>query len=330
MKLILKKSLTILMVCSILSTMFLATSVNVIAAETTYQTKINKGTDTYVVSTYDKESWKKTIGSDSNPSDWFGKNADKVDAKSKSTIKTWFNRKFGTFDALTDILLSEEVLMLLLFNQSFFGFTEEEINKNYPNEYELWRAFYSKWDFTTEEFDVQEDSNSEFILIFKNPKDLKDILSDYNAWISDINTLLILYGATLEPLNGDDFLWNFVISEKLSIGAPFDNYLTDLVDGLDCKHATAEGSILIFEKKGKTDYEVDIVFSERGTISSFIVKNEERDIIYELTSTNSNNTMIPVFIILLCSVAALTIVAIFWKKHLNIIRSVKKVPEKTS
>ncbi len=330
MKTILRKAFTILLVYTILGTMFLAIGVNVVAAGTAYQTKITKGTDIFTVSTYDKESWNKAIGSDSDPSDWFGKNADKVDATSKSTLKSWFNRKFGTFDTLTDMFLSEDILILLLFNESLSGFTEEKINKKYPNEYELWRAFYSKWDFTTEEFDVQEDSNREYVLIFKNPKDLKDILDDYNDWVSSLSPLLMAFNVTLETLSGDDLLWNLVLSGKLGIGAPFKDYLTNLVDALDCKHTSAEGSILVFEKSGKTDYEIDVIFSERGIMSTYIVKNEEREVIYKIGSTNSNDLMIPVFVMLICGVTVLSILAIVWKQHLDKIRNVKRVPEKTS
>lgn len=331
MKTIIKKTITLLTIFSLLGAIILATSNSVVAADTTYQTKITKGTDTYEVTQYKEDLWKRTIESNATPDTWFGGKADKVGAESKVTLKRWFNSLYTTYDVFNNIFLPPELLAVLLLNKTFFDYTEKQIDKQYPNEYKLWHGFYGKWDFTTDDFKIDANSDNNGLFISKNPKDFTEILNNYNDWASNINITLQMLGLPpLTSLDGDTFLWNYAISGKLGIATPFEKYLTELVDALDCKNVKVDGNTLIFDRQGRSDYSAEIAYNERGMMSSIVVKNSDDELVYEFTSSNSTTgPIVIIFITLACFLVGLVLFSIYRKRHLNKIRNVKKAPIKT-
>ncbi len=288
------------------------------AYESKYEVLTSRGT-TYLEQTkYDDDAWEDIISDTNEPDDWFEGDADETGAKSKYTIRSILDTEWETSDifmlvfeiedAIPNDVSEKEMVALMTF------FDEDTINEMYPNEYEIWTALCSEWDFTVENFDEEADDENEQRLIFKDAEDLKDMLNDYNDWVSEINTTaLMIFGTNPFPIfSGDDFLWNLVIN-GYPIASPFNEYLADIVNELDCENAEVKGSTLIIEKEGEDEYIVEVSYDDQGIQSSFIVKDEDDNIIFEIISDNTI-TVVSLAIGFVLIIAIVSIVTIIVRK----------------
>ncbi|MHA1508912.1 MAG: hypothetical protein ACTSO6_09450, partial [Promethearchaeota archaeon] len=87
MRLIKSKTRTSIWSLTILSLFFIGILTTSIVASSTYQNTLAKGTDEFVVETYNGAQWKTTVDSILTPSDWFEGEANVTNAKSKITLK---------------------------------------------------------------------------------------------------------------------------------------------------------------------------------------------------------------------------------------------------
>ncbi|MFW9828524.1 MAG: hypothetical protein ACFFEY_13115 [Candidatus Thorarchaeota archaeon] len=276
-----------------------------------YNIALTKGTDIYIVSQYDDVAWKTTVNSSTTPSNWFEGDANQTGAKSKNTIKGWNYVTWEMYDVFVSLFLSvlyeDEELIPLLTILNIEGYNETTINNNYSNSYNLWVGLRAVWNFTIGSFEEDPTISNDPLILFQNPQNIDEILSNYNNLSAELNSLpAIQFSSYSFPiLEADEFLWLFIFN-GLTLATPFNSYLEELITALNCKNATVNNNILTIKRTGETDYTTEIYFGTEGTISSFVVKDEGNNIIYQIITTNSDWIFFTTLIVLIISIGALT------------------------
>jgi len=305
----------------ILSTILIGLCSTSITASTTYEPALNKGTVAFRVIQYNEGKWEDTVESELEPDDFFGGDSDEIGARSKVTIKNVGSQDWDLEDALLfifdvesyigdDELNETEMLLLLTF------LSKDYVDEVYPEEHDVWEALSVKWDFETDEFDEAPDDRAYILPIFKDPKDYKDLLDDYNKWALSLNTTMVYLGIKPFPIfDGDGLLWVLITSGIFTIARPFNSYLETLIDELDCDDAEIKENTLILERKGVEDYTVEVTFNEQGLQSNLLIKNDEGRVIYEIIQDNTDMIVLVVSGVIAASVAGLLIVLIKRRKN---------------
>lgn len=316
------KLLSISIISLIIIGMFSTTAYSI-----TYQVTLTKGTEEFIVEQYNDSAWKSTVNSSSEPNEWFEGDANITDARSKVTVKGWNYLLWETYDAFTSIFLSllfssDDILPLLVVLESQ-GYNETTINTNYTNDYRIWYGIRSVWNFTDSTFE-EVPSYTEGILVLQNPLEYENMLEDYNSIAEDLNSNIVIQmaGYTFPNLTADEFLWLLAFN-GLALAKPFPEYAENLINGLGCENISFSfnvnnrQAILLFNKTGETNYTVEIYYGPKGTLSEFIVKDIDDNIIYQIISTNSDWIFYTILIIVVAGIAGLIGYFIFRRKKLK-------------
>ena len=288
----------------LLGTIFISLGATGIAAKTTYEVALEKGTEIYIVNSYNKEKWEDIFGDELDPDDWFEGDSDEIGAKSKLTLRNVGDWKWDTFDALMNIFgvldaipknlpLSNDSMKLMTF------FSEDLIDEFFSEKFNVWEAITVKWNYETEEFDETPDEMINTLPIFKDIKDFDEILDNYNEWAWMVNATNNMTKLGMQPykqMDGNDFLWKLILSQKLAIARPFTKYLNELIERIDADDAEVKDNVLSLERRGDEAYTVEVAFNEQGIMSSFIVKNEDDRVIYEISIDNTYDIVLIVLI----------------------------------
>lgn len=314
---------------SVLCIIFFGMLSTSIVANGNYNVALTKGTEVLIVSQYDEAAWKTTVNASTTPTNWFEGDSNRTGAKSKYTIKGWNYVTWETYDVFVSLFLpvlfeSEELIPLLgLMNSQ--GYNETTINANYTNTYDLWVGLRAAWNFTIGNFEEDPTDANDALLLFKNPSDFNEILNDYNNLSTELNSLpAIQFSAYSFPiLEPDEFLWLYIFN-GLTTGFPFEYYLAELITALDCKNATVNDKVLTINRTGETDYTVEIRYGSEGTMSSFTVKDEDNNILYQIVSSNSDLVFYIIVIIVIICGGGLCAYLIFRKLRINRKRSRNK------
>ncbi|MFX1500154.1 MAG: hypothetical protein ACFFDH_04220 [Promethearchaeota archaeon] len=289
-----------------------------VSASINYQTSLMKGTDIFTVNQYDYNRWKSTVNSGTNPSDWFEGNTNTTGAKSKVTIKGWNSIEWETYDVLLNFFLlpyyNIEEITGLLGILKILGYNETTINANYTNSYNLWYGLRSVWNFTITDFE-DSPSYNDGVKVFRNPLEFKTMLDNYNDLATELNQIIDfqLAGYTFPILNADEFIWQLVFN-GLAIAKPQSKYLADIVSELGCENVTVSGSTLTFNRHGESDYTAIVSYGEKGTISSFSVKDDNENIIFQIVSSNSEWIFYTILIIIAICCVVLVVYVIIKKR----------------
>ncbi|NHJ22038.1 MAG: hypothetical protein EAX91_13910, partial [Candidatus Lokiarchaeota archaeon] len=187
-----------------------------------------------------------------------------------------------------------------------------------PNYYNLWYGLRAVWNYTTNDYE-EDPSNRNIlnmyiafkslrlqagIIVLQNPLDFKTMLDDYNDLAMELN---VTTSASFPFVSADDFLWLLAL-HGLAIADPQTDYLETLVSELGCENATINGSTLIIERYGLTNYTVEISYGTKGMMSSFTVKDLGGNIIYQITSSNSDWLF---YLILIITIAGSIVLIVF-------------------
>ena len=290
-----------------------------------YNVALTKGTEVFTVSYYDEAAWKNTVNLSTTPSNWFEGDSNQTGAISKSTIKGWNYVTWKTYDVFVSLFLpalfeSEGIIPLLGLMDSQ-GYNETTINANYTNSYNLWFGLRATWNFTVGEFEEDPSDANDPLLIFQDPTDFDDILSDYNNISAEFNSKLPV--DPLPILDSDEFLWLFIFN-GLTLGTPSVAYLENLITTLNCENATVNNDILKINRVGETNYTVEITYGSEGTLSSFIVKDVSNNIIYQIISRNSEWIFYTIIIVLVICIGGLSTYLLLRKRKINRIRGKNK------
>ena len=301
---------------SLLGIIFFGFLFTAVSASTTYQLGLMKSTDEYTVVQYDDDGWKATINPVSNSKEYFEGDANVTGAKSKQTIKGWIDQTYTTYDVLLSLYFSIfEYIAWNTFQVNFTdaGFNQTTINTNYTNTYEAWYGISAEWWFTDGEYEETPNNTISPIIIMKDPSDYNLILDDCNTIIEDIlinPNISMIIKSGFSNKTADEFLWQLVFY-GFGVASPGADYLDEVVAELSCVNTTVSGSTLIFEKTGVTDYTVEISYGSKGILSTFVVKDDVGEIIYQITSSNADWIFFTILIsVIACSVAIVTYVII--------------------
>ena len=283
----------ILLTLGLLGLLMFGFSFTAVAATPNYQLTLTKSTEEYTVVKYDASAWKATVSPTSSPKQFFHGDANVTGAKSKQTVKGWVDTTFSTYQAMLSLYFSlSEYISWLTFNNSFVaaGFNETAINEKYPNEYAVWSGISAEWYFTKGAYPETPNNTVLPIVMMKNPSNYKSILDDCNSIVDEIwNDTSLTFIHSYFPPNktADEFAWQ-LITYGFGVLSPRDTYLETLITNLGCVNTTASGSTLIFSKTGVTDYSIVVSYGSNGILSAFAVKNASGDIIYQITSSNTD------------------------------------------
>ena len=302
------KTRTSVLSLTILSLFLIGILSTSIVASTTYQHTLTKGTDDFVVELYTDAEWKNTVDSSLTPSDWFEGEANVTNAKSKATLRGWVPAPWSTYDVFTSIFMREifnfTEIFTLLFRMNSNGYNETDINANYTTNYNFWLGLRSVWNYTSTEYEENPKEIPDRIIILPDPLKYRVMLDDYNTLAEDLNgkSFINSTGLIFPNVSADEFLWTLIFSGFATAG-PHGDYLEALVSELGCENTTVSGSTLIIERYGITNYTVEISYGERGIMSSFTVKNISNEVIYKITSSNSEW----LFYLILITVSAVSV-----------------------
>jgi hypothetical protein len=259
---------------------------NIGTADTTYTVNLTRGTELLEVIKYDESEWNNVIGGSTQPNDWLEGEANVTGAISKVTIRSVENVKWGTFNSLNilfNVLSSVENVTEFVIMTNF---TQEYINETYPNVYEVAIALSSEWSYTAEEFEESPDNSFKWIPVLKNPLDYNKTLTDYNDWVDYVNPIMVILGLeNYTKYSGKEFLLK-LIYDRVAIPSPINTYLTNMVNELGGENVTIEGNTITIQRTGLENYTVQATYADQGTLSSFIVKNVEGTVIYEIALNN--------------------------------------------
>lgn len=307
----------------LLGIIFFGTVVSAVTASPNYELTLAKGTTEYSVDQYDDTAWKDTINPSSSPTAFFEGDANVTGAKSKQTIKGWVDTTYSTYDALVSLYFSLfEFISWNAFSVNFTeaGYNETSINENYPETFDAWYGISAEWWFTDGNFPETPNNTMSPIIIMKNPLDYKIIIDNCNAIIEDIlNDPEIDWSIKFLFSNksADNFLWQMVFY-GFGVATPQPGYLNEVVTELGCEVTTTSGSTLIFERNGVTNYTVEVSYGSKGTLSTFEVQDADGDLIYLITSSDTDW----IFFTILFSVIAIAVVVIIYSIIRN--RKLKK------
>lgn len=279
-----------------------------------YSLALSKNTQHYDLIQYDEDTWDDVVNSSINPSDWFGGDADEVNAKSKQTVKGWFDRDWKTYDAFNTLFVPQELLVLLISNESL-EYTEDEVNENYDDTYQAWVVYTAKWDFTSDEFEIDPDDENERMVIFQDGESAKKLLDTYNEWVADINPKLAFYFQSLPIISGDEFLWELTRNMNLGFAQPFSEQMSEIVEELDCDNVKVDGNQLVFERKEKEEFNVIFTFEDGGRVTEITVEDADGSSFYKITSSSSSTFAIVMVIISIIAVGAAIAYLVYKRKQ---------------
>jgi len=313
------KTRTIILNLSLLSIILLGVLSSSISASA-YQLSLSKGTDEFTVDLYNDADWKTTVDPSLTPSDWFGGEADIVNAKSKITLKGWATITWTVYNVTTSIIMPGFLSLLAFLNLSSTMIVEEVddtwINERYNNNFSSWFGLRAIWSYTTKTYE-EIPSTNDIIIILDNPLDAKTMLDDYNALATELNAKFenkTIY--SFPNVSADDFLLQLVF-DGLAIAGPQTDYLNAMVTELGCENVTVSGSSLILERYGLTNYTIEVSYGEEGMMSSFTVKDLGGTTIFQITSSNSEWLFYVILIIVAVSAVAIVTFLIIRKKKLR-------------
>ncbi|MGQ4872576.1 MAG: hypothetical protein ACP6IY_00720 [Promethearchaeia archaeon] len=293
-----RKSLKIKGIFSMLFIIIFLNTIYISYAGISYNYTIQKGTDCKTVIIYNEDKWKNVVGTQ-KPTEYFGGEADKVNARNKQTYLALYDSKWKLSDFLITMnVLGGEILTVA----TLLNYTIDDIDSKFSKNYNIWVIYANYWNFNTSNFEEKADYPNKEIPIIKNPDDLKSLLNDYN-------NLIELFNYTyLQTINSDDFLFKLVLS-GLSIPSPINTYLKELTESLGCKSVKVNDNEIKFEKSGNENYYVEFIFGNNGLIDSISFSDSNGEIFYKIINQNSN--IIP--IIILCSIGIFLIGIIIYQ-----------------
>ncbi|MFX1572889.1 MAG: hypothetical protein ACFFB0_09075 [Promethearchaeota archaeon] len=316
-----KKTLVIILLSVVITNLISVSGL----ANYNYQIALEKGTEILKVKKYDKDAWKNTVSNFTTPNVWFEGESNNTGSRSKYVIKGWRGLTWNTYDVFISIFLpifldSKQIVpLLMIMNKS--GYNETAINNNYTNNYKFWVGLRAKWNFTINDFDEKPIESNDRFLIFKNPEDYIKALSDYNSIAQQLNNDLTIKmsGYSFPYFDGDQFLW-ILIQSEFAIAKPFNKYLSILVEELGCNNATVIDNVLTIKRFGETIYTVEISYGTEGIMVSFVVKDINNVIIYQIIKTSSEWVFYIILLILSICIVVLCIFIILRRRKIMRIR----------
>ena len=286
-----------------------------VSSNSNYTLSLEKGSQIFEVVYYEEETWKDIINVTSNPTDWFGGESDTIGAKSKITVLGVHDGGSSTYGMFIKLFFSWfDVSTSILWQ---YGYGQSYFSNHYPGEYNPWYPQLTSWSFGTEPFDNYSNCRIHDIesFLFKEPLDFQSILYDYNDFAAVVNndTALQAINFSMPILSGDDFLWHFILDRYVMVN-PINNYLTEVINALECENVSVHENKITFMRFGEKAYIMEFTYNSQGALDTSIVKNNNNNLIYKITSTNLK--FVVYIVIGICSGAILGLIGFsFYRKR---------------
>ena len=286
-----------------------------VSTNSNYTLSLEKGSQIFEVIHYDEETWKDTINAPSNPTDWFGVESDTIGAKSKTTVLGVHDGGSSTYGIFSKLFFSWfDVNTSILWQ---YGYGQSYFTAHYPNCYNLWFPQLTTFPFGTEPFDNYSNCEIHDITssFFQDPLDFQRILYDYNDFATMVNNNPALQAINLSMpiLSGDDFLLYFILDRYMMVN-PLKNYLTEVINALECENVSVYENKITFMRFGEKAYIMEFTYNSQGSLDTVIVKDNDSNLIYKITS--SNLKFVVYIIIGICSGAILGLIGFsFYRKR---------------
>ena len=180
------------------------------------------------------------------------------------------------------------------------------------------------WDYTIKEFKEDADHSDRRQFILKDPEDYRALLKDYNDWVVQLNETLKDPNIIISKVGKEVFLWDLILND-LIIASPFESYLHRLIEELNINNAKIRGNTLILERNAREVYTIEAKFGDQGFQSSFIVRNKNGKIIYEMQNSDSRLLVYTISSITIAVLFLISFIAIKrWKRIHSIKMNIKK------
>ncbi len=289
-----------------------------VSANSNYTISLEKGSQIYEVIYYDEEAWKDTINLSSNPTDWFGDESDIIGAKSKTTVLGVSHGGSSTMRMFSRLFFSWFEVNTSILRQ--YGYIQSYFDNHYSNEYNLWYPKLTSWPFGTEPFDNYSNSRIHDIssFLFREPLDFQSILNDYNDFAAVVNndTALQAINFSMPILSGDDFLWHFILDRYVMVN-PINNHLTEVINALECENVSVHENKITFMRFGEKAYIMEFIYNSQWSLDTVIVKNNDNNLIYKITSTNLKFVVYVIIGVSLGAILGLIGFSFYRKRRLN-------------
>ena len=289
-----------------------------VSSNSNYNFSFEKGSQIFEVIYYDEEAWKDTINVSSNPTDWFGGESDTIGAKSKTTILGLGSGGGGTFSMFYLLFYSWGDVNSSILSQH--GYSQNYIDNNYPNNYNFWSPRLTHWPFGTEPFDNYANSkiSSRSSRLIQETLDFQSSLYDYNDYAAVVNndTGLQAINFSMPIFSGDDFLWHYILDRYVMV-SPINNYLTGVIDALECENVSVQENKVTFMRYGEKAYIMDFTYNSRGFLDTVVVKDNDNNLIYKITSSNLKFVVYIIIGISLGAILGLIGFSFYRKRRLN-------------
>ncbi len=210
---------------------------------------------------YNQSIWADVFGSNTNPSELFGPNADKVLYQCKYYNKALQNISIDVFDFVE-----------CLYDVTFDVIQKENIKQareEIGGEWDSWIITRDIWAFSNNSFSDEPDYANIKFPILQNPNEMSLVYEEIQA--------LINYSfLSVENFTASEFIYKMMLKRFL-FGRPVDSYLEELKGSLAPQNITLSKTTLIFSRKAKQKY---FVYAE--------YHNQSSDL-YGVTFFNKNN-----------------------------------------
>ena len=278
-----------------------------VVANGSYQSALAKGTDFFIVSSYDADKWSDTFIDSILPTTFFDGESNITGAESKVILYRYSYISLDFYGIIKDFIFQGQQLADLIALEDY-GYNESKINILFPNNYLLWSGLQAVWFFNSSESAETPNTALSPIFIFKNPSQFKDVLEFRDILRNDDNVNKSKVSA-LVNYTSDEFLRDLAFN-GLALGVPIVSYLNTLITELNPDNATSStdtdgNPILIINGYSRTNYTLVFKYGSDGTFSEFKVKDETGFTIYHITSYNREGIFYIALIIIIGVMAAL-------------------------
>ncbi len=299
-----------------------------VSSNSNYNFSFEKGSQIFEVIYYDEEAWKDNINVSSNPTDWFGGDSDTIGAKSKTTILGLGSGSSSTLGMFIWLFYSWFDINSSILQE--YGYGQSYIDYNYNNYYNWWSPVLTFWPFGTEPFDNYSNNihPSFSSLLIQETLDFQSIFYDYNDFAAVVNndTALQTINFSLPIFSGDDFLWHYILDRYVMV-SPINNYLTGVIDALECENVSVQENKVTFMRYGEKAYIMDFTYNSRGFLDTVVVKDNDNNLIYKISSSNLKFVVYIIIGISLSAIVGLIGLSFYRKRRLTLLlkSNLKKV-----
>lgn len=284
---------------------------SVLANGSSYTINLKKGTKTYEISAFENETIEENIANFNSNDYWFDGAINETGAKAKLITRNWISGSPGTYELFNDLILSQKAQLLILQGGTTFNYTERNINTNYTEDYQIWSVYASRWNFTTEPFNVSEPTERNVdMVIMKNPANYRRVMDEFNDWYDNksdaLEPIIDYYNLSLARLNASAFLWKLICNRKIAMAAPVNSYLQALVSSLRLNDTKVDGNSLIIDRKSfinkvngvLQNYTVIVEFDDSGMLSGMTFKDLDDKIFFQFISISHSSESIMLLLII--------------------------------